>query len=232
MSADDFHSFVSKFIALWNNGRDVTLQFRSINGKAKVTMELDIESLAPLPVDGGRIACQARRREKRASERKKSTAEEAIIENVAVIDVVEPFRVNKVDEEVVNIANSDSNEVDILSIPVKAEEGSVPCVADKPKEVGVPCVTDKIEEVGVSCVIDKTGEVDMPCLVIDRYGNFHLTDTDTDTDMLIITDANTDTNKKKTNSPIPIPIPIRRKGIHRYQYEKLLDTDTNTIIFI
>ena len=50
-------------------------------------------------------------------------------------------------------------------------------------------------------------------LVIDRYGNFHLTDTDIDTDMLIITDVDTDTDKKKTNSPIP----IRRKGIHRYQ---------------
>ena len=50
-------------------------------------------------------------------------------------------------------------------------------------------------------------------LVIDRYGNFHLTDTDTDTDMLIITytDTDTDTDMKKTNSPIQIPIPIRRK---------------------
>ena len=49
-------------------------------------------------------------------------------------------------------------------------------------------------------------------VVIDRYGNFHLTDTDTDTDMLIITytDTDTDTDMKKTNSPIPIPIPIRR----------------------
>ena len=45
-------------------------------------------------------------------------------------------------------------------------------------------------------------------VVIDRYGNFHLTDTD----MLIITytDTDTDTDMKKTNSPIPIPIPIRR----------------------
>ena len=41
-------------------------------------------------------------------------------------------------------------------------------------------------------------------LVIDRYGNFHLTDTDTN--MLIITYANTDTAKKKMNSPIPIPL--------------------------
>ena len=49
-------------------------------------------------------------------------------------------------------------------------------------------------------------------IVIDRYGNFHLTDTDTDTDMLIITDA--DTDKKKKN----LPIPMRRKGIHRYRY--------------
>ena len=49
-------------------------------------------------------------------------------------------------------------------------------------------------------------------IVIDRYGNFHLTNTDTDTDMLIITytDTDTDTDMKKTNSPIPIPIPIRR----------------------
>ena len=46
-------------------------------------------------------------------------------------------------------------------------------------------------------------------LVIDRYGNFQLTDTDID--MLIITDA--DTDKKKMNSPIL----IRRKGIHRYR---------------
>ena len=99
MSADDFHSFVGKFIALWNNGRDVTLQFRSSNGKAKVTMELDIESLAPLPVNGGRIACQARHREKLANNRKKSTAEEALKENVAVIDVVEPFMMNKMDED-------------------------------------------------------------------------------------------------------------------------------------
>ena len=67
MSADDLHSFVGKFIALWNNGRDVTLQFRSSNGKAKVTMELDIESLTPLPIDGGRTLRQARRREKRAN---------------------------------------------------------------------------------------------------------------------------------------------------------------------
>ena len=72
-------------------------------------------------------------------------------------------------------------------------------------------------------------------VVINRYGNFHLTNTDTETDILILTDADTDTNtdKKKTNSPIPIP--IRRKGIHRYRcpyrYEKLFDTDTNTIIF-
>ena len=31
-----------------------------------------------------------------------------------------------------------------------------------------------------------------------------------------------------------IPIPIGRKQIHRYQYryKKLLDTDTNTIIFL
>ena len=51
-------------------------------------------------------------------------------------------------------------------------------------------------------------------IVIDRYGNFHLTDTDTDidtdtdTDMLIITYTvtDTDTDQKKTNSPIPIPI--------------------------
>ena len=58
--------------------------------------------------------------------------------------------------------------------------------------------------------------------MIDRYGNIHLTDTDTDIDMLIITDA--DIDKQKTNSPIP----IGRKGIHRYHYEKLLDTITNT----
>ena len=41
-------------------------------------------------------------------------------------------------------------------------------------------------------------------IVIDRYGNFHLTDTDTDTDMLIITYTYTDTDHKKTNSLIPI----------------------------
>ena len=52
-------------------------------------------------------------------------------------------------------------------------------------------------------------------VVIDRYGNFHLTDTDTDTDMLISIDADadtdtekeftdTDTDNKKRNSPIPI----------------------------
>ena len=51
--------------------------------------------------------------------------------------------------------------------------------------------------------------------VIDRYGNFHLTDTDTD--ILILTNADTDTDKKKMNSPIP----IRRKGIHT-------DTDAGT----
>ena len=45
-------------------------------------------------------------------------------------------------------------------------------------------------------------------IVIDRYGNFHLTDTDTDTDMLIKIYTDTDTDQKKTNSPIPIPIPI------------------------
>ena len=45
-------------------------------------------------------------------------------------------------------------------------------------------------------------------LVIDRYGNSHLTDTDTD--MLIITDTDkkenkfTDTDNQKRNSPIPI----------------------------
>ena len=59
-------------------------------------------------------------------------------------------------------------------------------------------------------------------VVIDRYGNFHLTDIDTD--MLIITDAYTDTHKKKTN------LPIKRKGIQRYRcwyrYKKSLDTDT------
>ena len=64
---------------------------------------------------------------------------------------------------------------------------------------------------------------------IDWYGNFHLTDTDTD--MLTMTDADTDTDKKKTNSPIP----IKRKWIYRYRcqfwYEKLLDTDTDTVIF-
>ena len=70
---------------------------------------------------------------------------------------------------------------------------------------------------------------DESLLVIDGYGNFHLTDTDTD--MLILTDADTDTDKKKTYTLIT----IRRRGIHRYQcrYEKLLDTDTDTdnIIF-
>ena len=43
-------------------------------------------------------------------------------------------------------------------------------------------------------------------LVIDRYGNFHLTYTDTDTDMK-------KTNspipvRRKRNSPVPMPIPI------------------------
>ena len=55
--------------------------------------------------------------------------------------------------------------------------------------------------------------MDVFLIVIDRYGNFHLTDTN----MLIITDADTDTDtdKKKTNSPIPIPpISIRRKRIN------------------
>ena len=55
--------------------------------------------------------------------------------------------------------------------------------------------------------------VPVSIFVIDRYGNFHVTDTDTD--MLIITDADadadtdadTDTDKKETNSSIP----IRRK---------------------
>ena len=55
--------------------------------------------------------------------------------------------------------------------------------------------------------LSKLGKT-MPALVIDRYGNFHLTDTDND--MLIITDADTDTDtdtdKKKTNSSIPIQI--------------------------
>ena len=51
-------------------------------------------------------------------------------------------------------------------------------------------------------------------LVIDRYENFHLTNTDTD--MLIIT--YTDTDKKKTNSPIPMPIPIWKIVRYWYQY--------------
>ena len=41
-------------------------------------------------------------------------------------------------------------------------------------------------------------------LVIDRYGNFHLTDTDTDTDtdMLIITDADTDTDTQCSSNGV------------------------------
>ena len=188
MSADDLHSFVGKFIALWNNGRDVTLQFRSSNGKAKVTMELDIESLAPLPIDGGRTLRQARRREKRANLRQKSTAEEALVENVAVNDVVvEPLVVNnKVDDyghdvediaEVTDIANSDSDEVVISSIPVENEEVTVLCVPDKNEEVGVPCVTDKTEEVGVSCT-DKTEEVVVSCVSdkTEPIGEVNVTD--------------------------------------------------------
>ena len=57
-------------------------------------------------------------------------------------------------------------------------------------------------------------------LVIDWYGNFHLTDTDTD--MLIITDADTDkkenkftdTDNQKRNSPIPIWKIIRYRYNH------------------
>ena len=48
-------------------------------------------------------------------------------------------------------------------------------------------------------------------LVIDRYGNFRLTDTDTDMLIIMNTDTDTNTDMKKTISPIPIPIPIRRK---------------------
>ena len=65
------------------------------------------------------------------------------------------------------------------------------------------------------------GLSDYTCtLVIDRYGNFHLTDTDTDTDMLIITytDTDTDTDMKKTNSPIQIPILIWKIIRYRYRY--------------
>ena len=66
------------------------------------------------------------------------------------------------------------------------------------------------------------GKNNSSLLVIDRYGNFHLTDTD----MHIIT--YTVTNQKKTNSSIL----IRYEKIvrYRYRYEKLLDTDTDTII--
>ena len=57
-------------------------------------------------------------------------------------------------------------------------------------------------------------------VVIDRYGNFHLTDTDTD--MLIITKADTDkkenkftdTDNQKRNSPIPIWKIIRYRYNH------------------
>ena len=57
-------------------------------------------------------------------------------------------------------------------------------------------------------------------LVVDRYGNFHLTDTD----MLIIAYTDTRTDQKKTNSPIPIPIRRKRNSpipiwkIIRYRY--------------
>ena len=50
-------------------------------------------------------------------------------------------------------------------------------------------------------------------VVIDRYGNFHLTDTDTDIDMLIITYTDTDTDMKKRNSPIPILIRRKRNSL-------------------
>ena len=65
-------------------------------------------------------------------------------------------------------------------------------------------------------------------VVIDRYGNFHLTDTDTDMLIITYTDTDTDTDMKKTNSPIPIPIrritnspipmPIPIWKIVRYRY--------------
>ena len=66
-------------------------------------------------------------------------------------------------------------------------------------------------------------------LVIDLYGNFHFTNTDTNIPTITDADTNTNTDKKKTWSPIPIP--ISKKEIHRYRYEKLLDSDTDTIIF-
>ena len=42
MAAVEVNSFVSKFLALWTNGKKVSLKLNAENGKANLTMELDL----------------------------------------------------------------------------------------------------------------------------------------------------------------------------------------------
>ena len=42
MAAVEVNSFVSKFLALWTNGKNVSLKLNAENGKANLTMELDL----------------------------------------------------------------------------------------------------------------------------------------------------------------------------------------------
>ena len=95
MATEQVHSFIGKFFSLWANGNDVSLQLKSLDGKCKVTMELDVgdyvytqnapdsDILCPKPSVG---LSRQRRRERRYKDRIKSADER---ENV--VKSAQPF---------------------------------------------------------------------------------------------------------------------------------------------
>ena len=89
MSTEQVNSFVSKFISLWSSGEDVSLQLKSLNGKCKVVMEIDIGNYKAATLHHekykGFSPSRQRRRERRLQE---AVVQNTVVQNTVVDDQI------------------------------------------------------------------------------------------------------------------------------------------------
>ena len=98
----EFHSFVRKFVNLWQSGFHAKLYVESEAGNAFVNLQLGLGQAQPAHGDGQAVGgSRLRRRERRAAERRvNAVAEEAVADEAAAVKAAEEVAAAEVAEEV------------------------------------------------------------------------------------------------------------------------------------
>ena len=135
----EFHSFVGKFVSLWQNGIEASLHVDSKAGEATVSLQVGLGHAQPLqeqqPLPKSRPS-RLRRRQRRAEARK--TAEEVAksdaIDASAVAAVAVGAQYIHVVEETTEETETDSVIKDTIAVKVKVSNFSITDEAGKAQE--------------------------------------------------------------------------------------------------